>query len=114
MTKQQILADLQAAWALIDSPEKWTQDVPARDKEGGIVAPSEDSAVCWCSWGAVYKVTTPEGQNICDYSRLDPVIEYLKEFCEQSIVYFNDSHTWPEVRDVWQRAIQKLQAEVQS
>jgi hypothetical protein len=50
---RQILTDTRA---LIDTPEKWTQDAWARDKDGKRLEYSDPDAVCYCVFGAVNKV----------------------------------------------------------
>lgn len=42
-----------AARALYDSPEKWTQKVFARDKDGNAVTWENERAVCFCLSGAI-------------------------------------------------------------
>lgn len=41
---------------LISTPEKWTKNYDARDKNGEIVRFCDDSAVCWCLSGALAKI----------------------------------------------------------
>lgn len=53
---QQLAADLRAAKALIDTPEKWTQRVYARDSMGFTCESENSAAVCFCSLGALFRV----------------------------------------------------------
>lgn len=51
--KAQLAKDLRAAKALIDTPDKWTKGVWARDADGADVSVDDVSAaVCFCSFGA--------------------------------------------------------------
>jgi hypothetical protein len=38
---------------LLDSEEKWTKRLYARDASGASVSPNDDKAVCWCLIGAI-------------------------------------------------------------
>jgi len=94
---------LKLAYAKIDSPEKWTQDVFARDCYGNETGHLENNAVCFCSYGALNNVV----------SSSDPCwgIAYiaLAEFMEKHVPSYNDSHTWQEVSLAWQQAIKQLE-----
>lgn len=45
-------------YEFIDSPEKWTKGVNARDANGREVEQESPNAVCWCTYGAVHKCYT--------------------------------------------------------
>ena len=45
------------AFDLISTPGKWTKGTYARDISGEEVYPDSESAVCFCSLGALMKVT---------------------------------------------------------
>ena len=47
---------LKAAWAKIDSPEKWTTGAFARNELGQSVLPTDPKATCFCSLGALNAV----------------------------------------------------------
>lgn len=53
---KQTLQDLTAVRALLESPEKWTQGVFARDTDSLSVEPDSASAVSWCLIGAIRQV----------------------------------------------------------
>lgn len=53
--KQQVLDDLRAVRALIDTPEKWTQAAAARDASGTVVAACDPRACQWCLVGATVR-----------------------------------------------------------
>jgi hypothetical protein len=42
-------------YELLDTPEKWTKEVFARDCKGDEVDPESPEAVCWCVKGALQK-----------------------------------------------------------
>jgi hypothetical protein len=42
-------------YELLDSPEKWTKEVLARDSKGNSTHPDSPEAVCWCVKGALRK-----------------------------------------------------------
>lgn len=95
---------LKAAWAVIDRPEKWTQDTFARDNEGVEVASLSEYAVCWCSLGALNKTSDDrlftKGQ----------AAQFLTDVVQQhfdwpSIDFFNDTHSYEEVASLWATAI---------
>lgn len=49
---------LKEARALIEDPSHWTQGELARDADGCLTEVLSPSAVCWCSIGALEKVST--------------------------------------------------------
>lgn len=55
MTAPTPRAILIAARALIDTPEKWTQDKLARNESGWFVPPKSPEAVCFCGEGAIIR-----------------------------------------------------------
>lgn len=91
---------LKAARALIDTPEKWTRGVYARDLAGGDVHPSDDRAVCFCSKGALMRIAGLGD----DYTKAR---EKLSEHVGAYIVQFNDDpeRTHPEVLAAFDAAI---------
>ena len=95
-----------AAKALIDEPGKWTQGATARCQEGWLVYYSGDEAVCFCSLGALFRTLNRE--SVEDWETPE---ELLKESCDQPIGLFNDTHSHPEVMQMWDRAIELAKAE---
>lgn len=108
--------DLRAAKALIDSTEKWTQKVYARDAQGIPVEDWSQRATCFCSIGAVWRsVLKPSRDGSPDYvfGKAGKMIDALSQVVDENrIIHFNDSHTHAEVMEVWDKAI--ALAEVQS
>lgn len=114
MNHAQIVADLKAAKALIDTPEKWTTHQYARDEEGNSVsfwAWDEVTPTCYCSIGAIAKVqggiTKAEAGTavrLLDAAAFGPAANSC------AIAYYNDSHTHEEVMAVWDKAIAKAEA----
>lgn len=64
-----IVEVLRAARAKITDPKHWTRHVNARDADGEPISPSDPSAVCWCSYGAIAAVDPEDdaGTNACDF-----------------------------------------------
>jgi len=56
---------LRAAREKISDPSRWTRLTYARDQLGAEVDADDKSAVCFCSMGAIYSVTSDDfcGQN---------------------------------------------------
>ena len=95
MSEQKPSQMLRKAWALIDAPEKWTQSAFARDYNGTQVTILNEDATCFCSLGALIKSN-------------DGFDEAAKEYLNRptgGIVNYNDTHTWPEVKAAWMKAI---------
>lgn len=44
---------LEETLRIIESPERWTQGVAARDKHGNPCMATDDAARCWCVLGAL-------------------------------------------------------------
>jgi hypothetical protein len=53
----QLQQDAKAAYDLISDESRWTTGLHARDAMGVVCDPLGENAVCWCAWGAIYKVT---------------------------------------------------------
>lgn len=87
-----------AGRAVIANPEHWTQRWFSRAKDGTQVFPDSPKAHCFCSVGALGKVT-PSIALRGEAHRL------LSQVAGMSIVRFNDEHTHAEVLEVWDRAI---------
>lgn len=90
---------LKKARELIKDPENWTQKACARDKYGYEVEVDSKEAYCFCTIGAIAKVsgrsTDGDARNV------------LRDIIggSRSIANFNDGHTHPQVLDVFDRAI---------
>ena len=87
-----------AARAIIADEENWTQGAYAKDKDGmssGVIC---SNAVCFCSIGAIRKITI---------SPFD-AMAVLRNHMGDSIILFNDGHTHKEVLAAWDEAIASL------
>lgn len=93
---------LTRARALIADPARWTQGDYARDANGKSVLPNSRYAVCWCSVGALRKVTRCAILPDCAYLALSDGIGSHK-----SVHAFNDASTHEEVLLLFDRAIKK-------
>jgi hypothetical protein len=88
---------LTAARELISVPERWTQKVLARDECGEVCEPTEDKAVCFCSYGALMKI---EGSEEIGNAEI-----FLRDQMSGSPGEFNDTHTHARVIEAFDRAI---------
>jgi hypothetical protein len=98
MTVKEVLV---AAKDEISNPKNWTQKVYARDSEGNFVSYDSSEAVCWCSDGALNRVTPNYGI----YSKAELV---LKSVMDGNIINFNDTRTHEEVMQAFDKAISSL------
>jgi len=90
---------LTKAQSLISDPSHWTKGTFARNKDGEPRMDDEADATCWCSMGALRKVTSAGITQ--EYPR---AIIILSQAADEHIVKFNDSHTHAEVMAVWDKA----------
>lgn len=93
-------AQLIAAKALIDTPEKWIQGNAAEDAKGNQISPHDVAAVRFCSVGALGHVFSDD-----EYG---DAVDYLKSHLGGYgfVAEFNDTHTHAEVMAAWDRAIE--------
>lgn len=102
-TTKQVLID---ARELIANPMHWTQHDFAKDADGKPVAMhtaiggNAGGAVCWCSLGALIKVTAGELSPEFVNARFQ-----LRRFMELDIARFNDTRTHAEVLAAFDKAI---------
>jgi hypothetical protein len=52
---------LKRARKLIEDPARWTRAAFARDPAGNPLGWSDSAAVCWCSMGALYAISSDFG-----------------------------------------------------
>lgn len=99
MNRKQILEE---AWALLQQPNAWTRLTNARNGKLSPVGARDDSAVCFCSVGAVLRVAGEVG-GLEAYEHLNKT-----SFSEAAygIVALNDRVTSvQELAPIWQKAI---------
>lgn len=113
---------LQKAWALIESPEKWTQNALARDAQGkeryvsmtgNVEALASDGLcspvpTCFCAKGAVRyackdMMTAMETEKALN----EAVWGVTGQESHETLMVFNDNHTHEELKEVWHIAIAK-------
>lgn len=94
--------------SLIQNPEHWTQGAFARNREGDRRWSNDEDAVCFCSLGAVSRVTNrledrtdPQGNDIYYH-----ITHYLETAMGEPVSTFNDEHTHTEVMAMWDKAIE--------
>jgi hypothetical protein len=91
------------AKALITDPEHWTQGVYARThKDGQDTNSYHPEAVCFCSLGALHRVTKDPLTFEAYYMAKRRL---SKAMGHQSIAGFNDTHPHAEVMVAWDEAI---------
>jgi len=105
MTAREILVK---ARELIADPKRWTQRAYARDAYGSVISATSPSAASWCSVGAVLCAAVSQET----LSEGDKALAFLDSNATNKFgtTGFNDTHTHPEVLEVFDRAI--LAAEV--
>jgi hypothetical protein len=97
---------LKAARALISDPARWTQNVMARDADGGqYTFGCAPQTVSWCALGALQHITGKASTN----GALDALDTQLPIYI--TIDYFNDTHTHAEVLALFDAAIARLERE---
>jgi hypothetical protein len=103
MTELEII---KAARALIDTPEKWTKRVGARDSDGAETDVLASSAVCFCVVGACRKATGP---NILYVRGLGTLRSCIKG--SGTVHEWNDApeRTHADVMELFDRAIAELE-----
>ena len=85
------------AYELLDSPEKWTKGVMARDANGEHVLHDSPNAVCWCMLGAIERCLNAGGA-----ARVRDVLE--ARGLGRSISGFNDSTDYETMLSVLKEA----------
>ena len=89
-----IKSDLQAARALIDTPDKWCQGHDREGKDGVFVK--------FCGNGALAHVTNFMTSASHDYEH---AYDHLANVAGTIVSSFNDTHTHAEVLELFDRAI---------
>jgi len=94
---------LRAAKSFIDTPDKWTREVSARDKFGQPASDYEEDAVCFCIIGAAMRA---------DASLDRHLRKCLPEWAEGSFIDFNDHEetTHADVMALFDRAIEMAES----
>ena len=95
---------LTKARELIADPANWTTGLYARNAQGEHTMTTSKDAVCWCSEGAVFRVT-PE-----NWEDAKSALQLINSVAGDDIVGFNDSHTHAEVMEVWDKALELAKA----
>jgi hypothetical protein len=96
---------LKAARQLITDPAKWTQNAFARDKNGKMISPTNNGAVCFCALGAIRFVTKEPKITVADIF-LNAVSNSKNG---EDLDTFNDTHTHAEVLALFDAAIAELE-----
>lgn len=73
------------AYELLDSPEKWTKGVMAKNLFGITVDPLDSSSTCWCVSGAIKKCYDGDNEALWTVARL------IKDEIKMDITFWNDN-----------------------
>lgn len=97
---------MKAARALITPPGSWTQDTYALDADGNEVGPSSESATCYCSSGAISRISGSIAARVIEFA------EHISCIYGVSIPVWNDhpDRTHEEVLAEFDEVIAKLEA----
>lgn len=117
LKKQKIVETLTAARALIDTPDKWTQGVFARDADGKKIGYDSEKACRFCSSGALWRsVELDDFWNQADSASEN--VGFLRSKFKKTnpdystLAEFNDRHTHKEVMELWDKTILAEQQEL--
>jgi len=89
-----ILRDLRAAWKLIASKKRWTQDAYARTKTGRACTARSEYAVQWCATGALDRIDASHA-----------TFELLRGVAGARVEMINDLDGYAAVRKLYAEAI---------
>lgn len=106
---KQLVADLKAARALIDTPEKWLKGTLYGDNDGAMVRVGW--ATCFCMDGAIDRACS-DGLGI-DHNRATAAVEALGLGGSMEVWKWNDApeRTHAEVMAAFDKAIEKAEAQ---
>jgi len=98
MNNAEVKQTLIKARELISKPENWTQRAAARTASGHRTSALSTNAVCYCAMGALLKISP-----LYQGSRH---IDMLAKAMDDSVAYYNDTHTHAEVLAMFDKAIE--------
>lgn len=105
MNNEKISEILTAAKAVIQDPVNWIRNDFAWDMHGNSLDDgTAHDAVCFCSLGALQKITQHQSGDSTDVPYYQAV-DYLYQAVGGNVVEFNDIHTHEEVMNAWDKAI---------
>ena len=96
---------LTKAKALIADPKHWTQGWYAHNADGFDVGSCKPEAVCWCSVGAIEKVTHEEGVTDTRFKATQYLAQVSAKCGYSGIPDFNDNSSHKMVMKAWDMAI---------
>ena len=105
-----VLTTLKEARILLSTPKAWTINCLARNAREQAVSPEDETSVCWCAAGALYKVNPGlDGAALAAWNVLDRT---AFEIHGLSVATFNDAQKSVEpVLELFDRAIAKWASE---
>jgi len=84
----------------------------AQDKDGNQVRPQGDTAIKFCSLGAMWKVTGGLFFCMAITEKFARYVKFQEDHDCTNIAEFNDSHSHAEVIAMWQWVAKELQIEL--
>lgn len=108
-----LVAFMQAALSLIDTPAKWTKGSYGKDKDGCPLEPSKPG-VCYCSMGAIYRAAVT---NDIPHHLQQPLIHAAQAQLHTvvhatgwaGVMTFNDAVQHTDVMRAWEQAIRNAE-----
>lgn len=92
---------LKKALSLINTPETWCQGARARNADGWEIPVMSDTAKAFCAKGALMRAVGAE-----DEDAIAPAARYLEKIARVNYVGFNELHTYDEVLEMFENAIE--------
>lgn len=99
MTADELVVTIDRIDALLDSPERWTQDVGARNAAGEKCDPLSPDAVSWCLIGAAWCATWDTEKYPVVMSTFNQALDKIGVQYE-TISEYNDRATFTEIKRV--------------
>jgi Asp-tRNA(Asn)/Glu-tRNA(Gln) amidotransferase A subunit family amidase len=91
---------------LIESPDNWTIQEFARDRNGHIAPVASEAAVCFCALGAIARAAKIEAGAACRSPAAEALLSAIGTSKRVGAVSdFNDTRSHPEVLALFDRAI---------
>ena len=102
MTEMTLKQALIAVKKTIGTKKKWTRHAYARNADMKRTDPTDENAVCFCTGGAIKRVTDGKG-----YDLYEKIYRAIQLEMDGAIPAFNDTRSFEEVHERIDRAIAK-------
>ena len=93
-----------AAEEIFKDKSRWIQGTTAQTKFGQACSVDAENAYCFCSMGILLKLAPVE--SCYTNNDLEKAFNYVEKVTGESIVRFNDTHTYEEVLEGFRKAKQ--------